>query len=120
MIATLNKATKAAIPVARASKVDKEANQEQAVVMQETRDSRAEQVGAISKANRVSKVRGNRAVCLIVIARDSKAICPTVTARKANRRKLLQDRMLHLMTTTRTQNNQNTKLQTGMRIQTAA
>jgi hypothetical protein len=55
-----------------------------------------------------------------VIARDSKVICPTAIASRANRRKLLQGRILHLMTMTRTQNNQNTKLQTGIRTQPAA
>jgi hypothetical protein len=117
MIATLNKATKAVILVARVSKAGKEAKLEQAAVIQETRDSRAEQVGAISKANRVSKV--NREVCLIVIARDSKAI-PTVTARRDNKKKLLLIGVIHHMMMTRTQNNQNKKLQTGIRIQTAA
>jgi hypothetical protein len=118
MIATLNKATKAAILVARGSKAGKEAKQEQAAVIQETRDSRAEQVGAISKANRDNKV--NREARLIVIARDSKAIL-TVTASRASKKKLLPIVVIHLMMMTRTQNNQNKKLQTtGMRIQTAA
>jgi hypothetical protein len=111
MIATLNKATKAVILVARVSKAGKEAKLEQAAVIQETRDSRAEQVGAISKVN--------REVCLIVIARDSKAI-PTVTARRDNKKKLLLIGVIHHMMMTRTQNNQNKKLQTGIRIQTAA
>ena len=117
MIATLNKATKAAIPVARVSKAGKEAKQEQAAVIQETRGSRAGQVGAISKVNKDSKV--NREARLIVIARD-KAIRPTVIASKASKKKLLQIAVIHLMMMTRTQNNQNKKLQTGTRIQTAA
>ena len=71
-----------------------------------------------SRGTAANRVR--RAVCLIVIARDSKAIRPTVIASRANRKKLLQSRMLHLMTMTRTQSNQNKKRQTGIRIQTVA
>ena len=54
MIATHNKATKAIIPDARVNKAGKVAKQAQGAVIQETRDSRAEQIGAISKVNRVS------------------------------------------------------------------
>ncbi|HYV55201.1 MAG TPA: hypothetical protein VE933_11515 [Chitinophagaceae bacterium] len=115
MIATLNKATKAAILVARVSKAGKEAKQELAAVIQETRGSRAGQVGAISKDSKVNRETG-----LIVIARDSKAICPTGTASRVSKKKLLPIVVIHLMMMTRTQVNQNTRLQTGMRIQTAA
>ena len=103
MIATHSKATKAAIPVARVNKADRMVKQAQGAVIQETRDSRAEQVVAVNKDSRVSKDKVNREVCLIVIARDSKAICPTVTESRANRKKLLQSGMVHLMMMTRTQ-----------------
>jgi hypothetical protein len=63
--------------------------------------------------------QGQRDLCLIVITMDSKAICPIMTASKASKKKLLQG-IIHLMMMTRTQNNQNTKLQTGIRTQPAA
>ena len=74
MIAVSSKVILAMIPGARINKADRVVKQAQGAVIQETRDSKVEQVGAISKANRASKV--NRKVGLIVIARDSKAICP--------------------------------------------
>jgi hypothetical protein len=88
-------------------------------VIQETRGSKAGQVGAISKVSKDSKV--NRETGLIVIARDSKAICPTGTASRVSKKKLLPIVVIHLMMMTRTQNNQNKKLQTtGMRTRIAA
>src|SRR6478609_4946034 len=108
MIATLNKATKAAILVARVSKAGKGAKQELAAVILETRGSRAGQVGAISKDSKVSRdSKVNREAGLIVIARDSRAICPTGTASRVSKKKLLPIVVIHLMMMTRTQNNQN-------------
>jgi hypothetical protein len=109
MIAALNKATRAAIPVARVSKADKKVKQEQAAEIQETRNSRAEQVGAVNKASRGSKVRVNKEEWAIVIASGV-----------VSKKKLLQIGIIHLMMMTRTQNNQDKDLQTGTRIQTPA
>jgi hypothetical protein len=43
-----------------------------------------------------------------------------MTAGRAGKKKLLQGGIIHIMMMTRTQNNQGTKLQTGIRIQTVA
>jgi hypothetical protein len=103
MIAVRNKVIPVMIRDARVNKADRVVKQAQGAVIQKTRDSKAEQTGAISKDNRVSKVKINREAGLIVIARDSKAICPTGTESKVSKKKLLQIGIIHLMTMTRTQ-----------------
>jgi hypothetical protein len=118
MIAVSNKVIPVITRNARINKADRVVKQAQEEVIPETRDSKVEQVGAISRANRVSKV--NRKVGLIVIARDNKVICPIVTVGRPSKKKLLQIAVIHLMMMTRTQTNPKTKLQTGMRIRTAA
>ena len=62
----------------------------------------------------------NREVCLIVIARDSKAICPTVTVSRASKKKLLQMRDDSSYDDDQDTEHQNKKPQTGMRTQIAA
>jgi hypothetical protein len=112
MIAMLKRATKEAIPVSKAARI----REAQGAVIRESRDNKVERVEAVSKVRRAGKV--SKEVCLIVIARDNKAICPI--ASRASRKKLLQARAQHHTTMTRTQNNQKTNHQTGMRILTAA
>src|SRR5678816_1211634 len=108
MIAMHNKAIKATIrvnsKVVRAREVQR--------MTQESRDNKVGQARVIRKVNKVA--------CPIVIARDKKAICPIVIASKASRKKLLQDKALRRMMMTRTQTNQDAKLQTRMRVLTAA
>jgi hypothetical protein len=110
MIAVRNRVIPVMIQGARVNKADRVVNKAdrvvkkaQGAVIQKTRDSKAEQTGAISKDNRVSKVKINREAGLIVIARDSKAICPTGTASKVSKKKLLQIGIIHLMMMTKTQ-----------------
>jgi hypothetical protein len=105
MIAALNKVIRVR-RVARVSKADKVVKQVQEAVSRETRDSRVAQVGEVSKVNPDSR------------ARDNKATCLTATASKASRKKL-QIAGLHLMKM-RIWSKENTKRQTGTRIQTAA
>jgi hypothetical protein len=97
MIVVINKVIPAIIPGARVNKADRVVKQAQGAVIQKTRNSRAEQARAISKA-----------------------ICPIMTAGRAGKKKLLQGVIIHIMMMTRTQNNQGTKLQTGIRTQTVA
>src|SRR5262245_28195243 len=110
MIATLNKATRAAI-LTRV-KADKEVRQERVVGIRETRDSRQAQIAEVSRVN--------KATCPIVtVNKVNRVICQTVTVSKASKKKLLQVWTLHRMTMTRIVSKQNTKVQTATRTQTA-
>jgi hypothetical protein len=112
MIVAVNKATKANL-AARINQAGKVVRQAQGAVIQETRDNRVDQIVVV-----VSKV--NREGRQIVIAnKDSKAICPTVIASKASKKKLLQIVMLHLTTEIRTMSSQKKELLTEVRILTA-
>ena len=86
-----------------------------------TRDNRVERTVVISKVSKAGKV--NKAGHRIAIAKNKKATCLIVIASrasKASRKKLLQAVTPHHITMTRIQNAQKTKLQTGIRILTAA
>src|SRR5689334_25253014 len=111
MIAARNKVIRVHL-VARVSKADKVAKALE-VVTWGTRVSRVEQV-VVPRANRVNKARDNKEV-QIVIARTNKETCPIATASMASR-----IRLLHLTRMTKTWSKGNTKLRTGIRIQTAA
>src|SRR5262245_9765081 len=109
MIAALNKATRAAIPVDRGDKADNKVVNRAAAVIKEARDNSKERVqgAGSSQGSKVSSSKVNKV---------NKVNSPIVTASKVSRGKLPQAGTLRPMMMIRTQNNQADQ---RMRILTA-